>query len=219
MKKILILFMCALIATSCEKELESEGIAAGTIAFPSIIVLGPSEVTIIAGEGFEDPGAQAFLGTDEISEQMDIASNVDPNTPGVYSVVYSVSTVNELGDESTVVMQRNVAVVDNSAFDIDLSGTWLGQGFSSAPTPKTITSLGGVWYSCPDVLGSGNNIVAKFAYVGNGQIVVPDQPGGFGNVNTTAAGTYAELYDANSFEWVVFIGCCGNFGPISWTRQ
>lgn len=219
MKKILILSICALFTISCDKELDSEGIAAGTIAFPSVIVLGPAQVTIVAGETFNDPGAQAFLGTDEITEQLEISSDVDTSTPGVYSVVYSVSTTNELGDESTVVQQRFVAVVESSAFDIDLSGTWLGEGFSGAPTPKEITSLGGVWYQCPDVLGSGNNIVAQFAYLGNGQIMIPDQPGGFGNVNTTAPGTYAEVYSSDSFEWVVFIGCCGNFGPITWTRQ
>ena len=182
MKKILILFMCALIATSCDRELESEGIAAGTIAFPSVLVLGPSQITIVAGESFDDPGAQAFLGTDEISEQLVVTSDVDVNVPGVYSIVYSVSTVNELGDESSSSGSRTILVTSEDISAIDLSGNYLRNGDPSNPV-VTATKLGTGTYSFPNLFGSGT-VVSGFTWyhTGGTNIEAPIQNSQFGRL-------------------------------------
>lgn len=182
MKKILILFLCALIAVSCDKELESEGIATGTIAFPSVIVLGPSQVVLVAGETFDDPGAQAFLGTDEISEQLVVSSDVDVNVPGVYSIVYSVATVNELGDESVSSGSRTVLVTSEDLTNVDLSGNYLRNGDPSNPV-VTATKIATGTYLFPNLFGSGT-VVSGFTWyhTGGDNIEAPIQNSQFGRL-------------------------------------
>jgi hypothetical protein len=100
----------------------------------------------------------------------------------------------------------------------DLSGNYIGTGFSANPSVATVTKVGEGWYTINRILSSGNNIGAVFAHVGGNDLVIPDQPGPFGNINTTAAGTNATI-TPGGFNWTVFIGCCGNFGPIDFVKQ
>src|SRR5688500_19880653 len=112
MKRILTTILCAGLMSfiSCESDLESEGIAKGIIRYPSIEVLGETPFVLEAGSTFDDPGAKAFLGEDEITDQLEMSSNVDEATPGVYTVTYSVSTINELDQTSEVQVSRFVSV-------------------------------------------------------------------------------------------------------------
>lgn len=121
--QILLIILVAFIGFSCEQELDSEGIAKGVIRYPSILMEGDDPIIIQEGQEFVDPGAKAFLGTDEITEQIETSSNVDINNFGVYNVTYTVSTVNELDQESVVTSLRTVIVApSNPNTDVDLSG-------------------------------------------------------------------------------------------------
>ena len=70
MKRILTTILCAGLMSfiSCESDLESKGIAKGIIRYPSIEVLGETPFVLEAGSTFDDPGAKAFLGEDEITD-------------------------------------------------------------------------------------------------------------------------------------------------------
>lgn len=213
----------AVVVASCEyfeAPTETLNVQTGEILFPNITLNGDAFVSFEAGSiaSFEDPGVVATLGAEDVSDMVEVTGTVDPATPGVYALVYAVTAVNSLEQEITVTASRFVNITTEDVSVYDLSGMYLGTGFSGAPTPKPVTKVADGWYRVTDVLGSGNNIAATFAHTGGTGLVIPDQPGPFGNVNTTADGTFANL-TVTGFEWTVFVGCCGNFGPITWTKQ
>jgi hypothetical protein len=205
---------------------DTANVQEGFITFPAISLEGDQYVTILVDGTFEDPGAVASLGTEDISGEIEVTGEVDPSTPGVYVLDYSVSVVNELDEVSSASQQRYVAVITESVADIDLSGTYNGDGTAVAGAwnqAATVTPISGAWYRIDKALASGNNLGIFFALVGDvgeneqDRIVVPNQLSAFGFVNTTSAGTSAELINGG-FQWTLFISCCGNFGPIIFTR-
>lgn len=216
----LILAAAIFLLVGCEREFDSEGIAEGVIRYPSILLNQGPSFAMVANGDYEELGAVALLGTDDISEQLVIegVEDIDASTPGVYPVTYSVSITNELGTQTTVTQTRYVVVSTEDVSDIDLSGNYRGTGFSSTPRTVEVVRLGPGLYSIPDVLSSSNGIAAIFAHIGGDAIVIPNQETSFGYVNTTSAGTSATL-TANGFRWSVFIECCGVFGPIDFVKQ
>jgi hypothetical protein len=218
-KIIIVSFL--LVSLACERELESEGIAKGVIRFPSITLnQGLSTALVKDQQTYEEFGAVALLGTDDISDQVQIAGveDIDTSTPGVYPVNYSVTVTNELGTESTVSETRYVIVTTEDVSAVDLSGNYIGTGFSANPKTMAVTKIGPGLYSIPDVLSSSNGIAATFAHLGGDVIVIPNQASLFGDLNTTDDGAGAELTD-NGFIWTVSISCCGLFGPIDFVKQ
>jgi hypothetical protein len=207
--------------SACEPELESEGIAEGVIRYPSIILNeGPSQALVAGEDAYEELGAVALLGADDISSQLVIEGeeDVDASTPGVYPVNYSVTITNELNEPMTVTQTRYVLVTSEDISDVDLSGDYVGSGFSSSPLTMSVTKLGNGWYRIPDVLSSANGIAATFAHLGGNVIIIPNQSSGFGDVNTTTGGANATLTE-DGFRWTVYIDCCGLFGPVNFVRQ
>ncbi len=205
---------------------DTASVSQGFITFPALSLNGDQYVTILVGGSYEDPGVVATLGTEDITNDVVVTGSIDPTTPGVYVIDYSASVVNTLGNESTASQQRYVAVITESVADIDLSGTYNGDGTAISGSwnqASTVTRIEGAWYTIDKALASGNNLGIFFALVGdtgeNAQqkIIVPNQPSGFGNVNSTSDGTSAELTDTG-FQWNIFIGCCGVFGPIIFSR-
>ena len=211
--------MVALMVSACERDLESEGIAEGIIRYPSITLTDGNAYTIVAGGGeFEDPGATALLGEDDITDQVVVDGEVDTSTPGVYPIDYSVSIENEIGQESVVTETRYVLVTSEDISNVDLSGDYVGTGFAGNPLTMRVTKLADGWYNIPDVLSSANGISANFAHLGGDVISIPAQNTPFSVVTTDAAGASATLTVAG-FSWTVFISCCGNFGPITFVKQ
>ena len=210
-----------LIFSRCDRELDSEGIASGLIRYPSITLNEGSSLALVAGEdSYQELGAVALLGADDISNQLviDGVENIDASTPGVYPVNYSVTITTELEQELTVTETRYVIVTSDDISDVDLSGDYIGSGFSASPLTMTVTKLGNGWYRIPDVLSSSNGIAATFAHLGGNVLVIPNQPGPFGDLNTTSDGANATI-TATGFRWTVYIDCCGLFGPINFVRQ
>ena len=180
---LVILFLGAVL--SCDRELESEGIAKGVIRYPSILLEGEDPIVIQAGQEFIDPGAKAFLGTDDITEQMETVSTVDTDVPGVYQVTYTVSTVNELDQASTVTASRLVSVTDGDVSGVDLSGTYRRDN-NPANALVTVTKVKDGVFQSDNMRGSATLIFAgRIFCIGNNNLVVPITNSPFGRLQGT----------------------------------
>ena len=229
LKYWLISSLAILLMVSCEY-LESPddttNIQQGFITYPAVSLNGEQFVTIALGDNYEDAGATASLGSDDITTDIVVSGSVDTQNPGVYTINYEISVINALDEASVASQQRYVAVVTESAKGIDLAGTYNGDGTAVAGSwnqQSSVSNLGGAWYQIDKALASGNNLSIFFALVaGEGdatasKIIVPSQISPFGMVNTTESGTSANLNE-NGFEWNLYISCCGLFGPIIFSR-
>lgn len=169
------------LAVSCEDD-KTEGIAEGVIRYPSIVLEGEDPFVMQSGGTFSDPGAKAFLGTDDITGQLTSESTVDANVPGVYQVAYTVTTINELDQESTVTVTRTVAVTDGDVSGVDLAGTYLRDGNPANPIVTVIKIKDGVFQS-DNLRGSPTNqVVGRIFAISNNNIVVPITNSVFGRL-------------------------------------
>lgn len=172
------------LVASCEND-ESEGIAKGVIRYPSIVLDGEDPFVMQAGGTFSDPGAKAFLGTDDITGELTSESTVNTNVAGVYQVSYTVTTINELDQESTVTVNRTVSVTDGDVSGVDLSGTYLRDGNPANPIVTVIKIKDGVFQS-DNLRGSPTNqVVGRIYAIGNNNIVVPVTNSVFGRLQGT----------------------------------
>jgi hypothetical protein len=198
MKKIKnIVVMLALLATvvACDREFDSDGLAVGTIRFPAIQVTGDPVVIVAQGGSYTDAGATASLGADDITSRLETDSDVDLTHAGVYTVSYSVTNVNELEQETTVVQQRIVVVApSNPNTTRNLSGVYnrvqaTGIGVATwtqiAPGLYLNDNVGGVIAPSPAVIP-----VYVFDYA-NGTTTIPQQPVPNGYVSLNANITIA----------------------------
>lgn len=179
-----ILFLAGLtvFACSCEDD-KTEGIAEGVIRYPSIVLEGEDPFVLEAGGTFSDPGAKAFLGTDDITEELSSESTVDTNIPGVYQVTYTVTTINELNQESTVTVNRTVSVTDGDVSGVDLAGTYRRDGNPANPLVTVVKIKNGVFQS-DNLRGSATNqVVGRIFAIGNNNVVVPVTNSVFGRLN------------------------------------
>ena len=159
MKKIISIITIAVILSSCERDLDSEGVVAGEIRFPSITLNGSPSIALLAGTATSvpDPGAVVLLGTDDISDQLVVTGidQIDFNTPGAYPITYSVTTTNELGDESTVTDERYVVIMSEDVANLDLAGNYssISMSFGGASFGQTMScsKLGPAYFSVSDI--------------------------------------------------------------------
>lgn len=107
MKKYLILTLAALslLAAGCKKT--SEGVTEITY-YADIKLQGGNPFVVQLGESYVEPGFTALLNGEDYSSKVTVSSNVDPSTPGIYSVTYS--AVNLDGYSSSVT--RDVYVLN-----------------------------------------------------------------------------------------------------------
>lgn len=155
MKKILFIlsiFFLFVTVISCEKE--SEGLSIITY-YVEIDLDGGSTVAIPLGSEYEEPGFTAMEGENEVTDQVEVSSNVNASEIGVYQVNYE--AVNADGFSSST--SRTVVVYDPTAPEVDLSGTYNtsivrteadGSSPRSYSAQMTVTKQGtGVFYvSC-----------------------------------------------------------------------
>lgn len=99
--------------TSCSDP-ESEGMSRITY-YPTIELKGESTVFVIKGSSASwadsDPGYTSMMGSEDVTDQVNVNSNVDMNTGGVYTVTYT-TVKNPDGFSSSV--SRTVYVWDPS---------------------------------------------------------------------------------------------------------
>lgn len=172
------------LAIACDRELDSEGVATGVIRFPSIEVQGESPVILEAGSDFSDPGAKAYLGTDDITSQLNTENHVDANTPGVYTVDYSVATTNELDQQSVANASRIVSVTDGDVCSIDLAGAYKRNPDLGVTVNVTKFKCG--VFDLDNVLARTTFVSGVRIYpIGNDELVIPTTNSPFGRIEGT----------------------------------
>src|SRR5687767_11873241 len=90
--KIMFFICAAALVSSCERDLETEGINTKITYYPVITLAGEQFNTIPVGGTFSDPGVTAMEGDKEIDVVI-TGDQVDVNTPGVYTIEYSATNV------------------------------------------------------------------------------------------------------------------------------
>ena len=87
---------------------------------PSVLLNGSASMTVECHDSFSDPGATASdLCAGDLTGQIQVSGSVDPNTPGSYTLTYSVNDGN--GNSNSV--QRTVNVVDTTPPSVLLNGS------------------------------------------------------------------------------------------------
>ncbi|KOH46678.1 BT_2262 family domain-containing protein [Sunxiuqinia dokdonensis] len=103
---LLVLLLAIVGLSSCEDE-TTKGFTDITY-YPTLEVLGEPEILVPIGSTYEDPGVAAELDGEDVTDQVEVTSNVDTSTGGVYSVSYEI--VNAEG--FSVTGSRTVYVFD-----------------------------------------------------------------------------------------------------------
>lgn len=139
MKKILYLLsiMFLLVSViSCEEE--SAGLSTIT-HYAEITLKGPSTVVVPLGSTYEEPGYTAMEGETDVTDQVEVESNVNPNQAGVYQVVYR--AVNQDGFAST--NSRTVLVYDTTPSIIESGLHTVAEGTNRTWADGTVVPFSG----------------------------------------------------------------------------
>ena len=95
-----------MVLNSCEKK--SEGLTFITY-YPTVELKGDDVVVVNKGDSYVEPGYVSMLNGEDVTSGVEIISNLDTETSGVYSIVYN-SITNEDGFSSSA--SRKVIVLD-----------------------------------------------------------------------------------------------------------
>lgn len=142
--------------TSCDKD--TEGLTGITI-YPVITLEGPEQDLITAGQPYQDPGCIATLDGEDVSNEIQIITdmNMQSPAPGYYSIVYRV--VNSDGFDASAT--RYVLVTDPSDkvagyYTVQADSYRLYNGatvYYGRQFPLVITGNGAGDYEIDDLLG------------------------------------------------------------------
>ena len=117
---ILFLAVIALAATglqSCDKD-SSAGLTRITY-YPTLTVLGDEVTVVNKDETYDDPGVYAELNGEDVTDKVEVSSNVNANSVGIYEVSYRVANA----DGFLATASRTVIVVSPTV-TADISGTY-----------------------------------------------------------------------------------------------
>jgi hypothetical protein len=230
MKKVynlLILLLLAVFGSSCEKNLDSEGVSRTTYYVTFNLTGGPL-LTVPKGTAFVDPGFTATEGTSDVTGKAVVTGTVDANTVGMYKLNYN--AVNADGYQSATT--RTVIVYDPNAPATDLTGDYSSNVARQAPA-RAFTGLNvsiskeapGFFY-VTDLLGGfydqGSNYGYGPAYAMTGYVqlhpdntitIISSHVAGWGDsANGLTAGVYNPVtktitwtvdYTANHYKFLV----------------
>lgn len=113
---IMMLAVSVLIAAGCDDD-STAGMTRITY-YPTITILGGEEVAVNVGETYTDAGCQVTLNGEDVSDQVQVSSNVNTNKMGTYTVTYT--AINEDGFAKTA--SRTVYVVNEGAINTIYKG-------------------------------------------------------------------------------------------------
>lgn len=187
MKKILIAIIAiGLTGTiACKKKISDPVSKIITASYPDITINGDQFISIPVGGTFTDLGASAKdTITDEVLEPIKVTNDIDPTTPGFYTVQYTFKNKNGYTNVGT----RFVLVTDIDAM-LDYTGEYRRTTNNS---PMNVEKVATGLYKTDNVGGvplpSAFAITVYFGQIDDSTLVVPAQP--------TPAG---EMYCVNSF--------------------
>lgn len=131
---------------SCDKD--TEGLSRVT-TYAVLEMNGESFVKVNVGGNFNDPGCVATMGGEDVSDKIEVSSNVDTSKPGFYNVNYVV--YNDDGFPASA--SRTVMVVDPNHFE----GVYLGESQYGSRhyynAPINITKRADGTYLIDDIAG------------------------------------------------------------------
>lgn len=148
MKKYISIILAVALASmfvSCEKQ--SAGVTRITY-YPTLELFGDNPCKMAMGGTFTDPGCRAEMNGEDVTSQVKVdLSAVDTNTPGVYSVTYSI--VNSDGITASSV--RKVFVIDPAG---GIANVYSGacrnasgsRNYKGCPTVVSKTSYPGIYF-------------------------------------------------------------------------
>lgn len=140
--------MAALVLASCSSDLESEGKSRIT-TYAVLEMNGDDFIKLNVGDTFNDPGCVAMMGTEDVSSQIQVFSDVDTSKPGYYTVKYIVYNP----DGFPASASRDVMVVDLHNFASPYFGESQYGSRHYFDAPITITKRGDGTYLINDILG------------------------------------------------------------------
>lgn len=169
MKRVLFISLVALVAlVSCQKE--DHAVNQTITYYPEITLTNGNTVAHQVGTPWVDPGVTAILQGNDVTSQLDIVDEVDPDNSGIYTVKYSFT--NKDGFSRSAV--RTVVVYDvANANDTDITGTY------NTTTLVTVNSSGEVVRDWNNFLGSFNYSEKITAGPGPGLFYMQDMMVGF----------------------------------------
>lgn len=163
-KSILFIATLALLTlgfSSCEKQ--SAGLTQITY-YAEIILEGDATMVVAKGSEFVDPGFTATMKGEDVTDKVEVNSNVDTSTSGVYSVVYSIVNADGFPASAT----RTVIVLDLT------------------------NAVEGFWACSPASHRTNTNTGADVAYGASFEILILDNGDGTYFVDDLLAGWYAQ---------------------------
>ena len=178
----MILVLTTMFASSCVND-STEGLTSITY-YPTLTLEGESFVVAEKGTAFQDPGYLATLQGEDVTDQVEITSNINTNQSGLYSISYKI--VNEDGFAKTA--SRQVLVVDpndpiegvyyttsdsyrNSGGKITVYGaSYMLYILSNSDGTYTINDMLGGYYEKRAGYGSAYAMVGDFTVAGDGTI-------------------------------------------------
>ena len=112
MKILKYLAFSALVAfslTSCDKT--TEGVT--DVLYYPVITLDGGKVLLTVGDTYTEPGYSAALGTEDLTDKVEVSSNLDTSAPGFYTVTYKVAD----SEGHSAIEKREVWVNNPGHFD------------------------------------------------------------------------------------------------------
>jgi len=198
LKLILITIVAVGIFYGCKKD-EDPVSKEVRVQYPTITMNGGQFVSINIGGTYTDAGAVAFDSINSSNtDLMPIQSEVDPTTPGLYPVIFEAE--NSYGFKSQSI--RWVAVTNIPA-DEDISGVYAR---TANGVEVNIDKKARGIYSTDNVGGVPGDpsylFPVYFVQLNDTDIVVPPQPGGFGEVSAYDTRLTKSPSDT-TIQWVV----------------
>jgi hypothetical protein len=192
--------------TGCEREFETKDISRITY-FPVATLNGDMYLTIHQGDAWTDPGIGATINGETVTYST--VGTVDPQTPGVYEIVY---TTVENVDGFSSSLRRFVGVIAPDAVSNNLSGIYARTSNGSV---VTWTKIADGLYSLDNVGGSPGFEIAAFVFNPSGYVIdVPSQPSSVGELDCVNEEFIPGTPD--TYKWVVING---NFGTATRTFE
>lgn len=124
------------LSVSCEKE--SEGLSRIT-HYAEITLEGSSIVVVPLGSAYDEPGYSAVEGETDVTDQVEVDTNLDTNQAGVYKVTYR--AVNPDGFAST--NSRTVLVYDTTPSIIESGIHTVAEGSNRIWSDGTVVPFSG----------------------------------------------------------------------------
>ncbi len=191
---IILLLLSVFVFSGCEKELDSEGITKKITYFPIITMKGEQWNSVLVGQSFTDPGAEATEEGQKI--ELSVKGTVNTSVPGVYTITYSATNK----DGYSAIKRRYVGVIDPAVADADMSGKYKRN--AGANGVSTVTKLGLGHYTSDNVGGAkdpGPGVTVHFYHYEGNKLGVPAQDVS----GSEFAATKATVELGKSYSWEV----------------